>query len=89
MRKQSRYQQGSIRKVPRATGFAWEVRFSEWQNGKRHQRTLTFDAVVYRTEKDVRKALEQTVSQVNAGAGARRADAKFMDVCTLYRQEHL
>jgi hypothetical protein len=39
----TRYQPGSIRKVPRATGFAWEVRFSERKSGKRHQRTLNFD----------------------------------------------
>lgn len=87
--KRARYQQGSIRKVSRATGHAWEVRFSEWRAGKRHQRTLTFDAAQYPTEKDVRKALELTVSQVNAGTGAAKADCKFMDVCALYRQEHL
>jgi len=87
--KRARYQQGSIRKVPRATGHAWEVRFSEWKAGKRHQRTLTFDAAEYPTKKDVRKAMELTVSQVNAEIGATRADAKFMDICALYRQEHL
>jgi integrase len=87
--KRPRYQQGSIRKVARAKGHAWEVRFSEWRNGKRYQRTLTFDPAEYPTEKDVRTALEQTVSQFNAGSGAAKADAKFMDVCTLYRREHL
>jgi integrase len=87
--KRARYQQGSIRKVPRAKGHAWEVRFSEWKGGKRHQRTLTFDPAEYPTEKDVRRALELTVSQVNAGTGAAKADAKFMDVCALYRQEHM
>jgi hypothetical protein len=40
-------------------------------------------------KKDVRRALELTVSQVNAGTDAAKADAKFMDVCALYRQEHL
>jgi integrase len=87
--RRARYQQGSIRKVERAKGFAWEVRFSEWKNGKRHQRTLTFDPAEYPTEKDVRKGLELTVSQVNAEAGAVKADSKFMDICALYRQEHL
>jgi integrase len=87
--KRARYQQGSIRKVSRTKGHAWEVRFSEWKGGKRHQRTLTLDAAEYPTEKDVRKALELTVSQINAGTGAAKADAKFMDVCALYRQEHL
>ena len=87
--KRTRYQQGSIRKVPRAIGFAWEVRFSEWKSGKRHQRTLTLDSAEYPSEKDVRRALELTVSQVNAGTDAAKADAKFMDVCALYRQEHM
>jgi integrase len=50
---------------------------------------LLFDSAEYPTEKDVRKALELTVSQVNAGTGAAKADSKFMDVCALYRQEHL
>ncbi len=39
--KRSQYQQGSIRKVRKAKGYAWEVRFSEWLNGKRYQRTMT------------------------------------------------
>ncbi len=75
--------------MPRATGHAWEVHFSEWKGGKRHQRTLTFDAAEYTTKKDVRKAMELTVSQVNAEIGATRADPKFMDICALYRQAHL
>ncbi len=87
--KRTRYQQGSIRKVQRATGYAWEVRFSEWKGGKRHQRTLTLDGAEYPTEKEARRAIELTVSQVNAGTGAAKADAKFMDVCALYRTEHL
>ncbi|MGA3129703.1 MAG: tyrosine-type recombinase/integrase [Terracidiphilus sp.] len=87
--KRARYQQGSIRKVPRTTGFVWEVRFSEWSGGKRHQRTLIFDPAEYPHEKDVRRALELTVSQVNSGNGAEKADAKFMAICNLYRQEHL
>jgi hypothetical protein len=33
--KRSQYQQGSIRKVRKAKGSAWEVRFSEWLNGNR------------------------------------------------------
>jgi hypothetical protein len=37
----------------------------------------------------VRRALELTVSQVNSGNGAEKADAKFMAICNFYRQEHL
>jgi integrase len=85
----ARYQQGSIRRVERSNGFKWEIRFSEMKDGKRHQRTLLLDGVRYPTEKAARRAIELDVSQVNAGTGAVRADAKFMDVCTLYRKEHL
>jgi hypothetical protein len=56
---------------------------------QRYQRTLTYDPAEYPTEKDVRRALELTVSQFNAGSGAAKADAKFMDICALYRREHL
>ena len=60
-----RYQQGSITRVPRSYGYAWKVRFSEWVGGKRHQKCLTFDAIKYPNESDVRKALELTVHQQN------------------------
>lgn len=33
--RRARYQKGSIRRVSRANDFAWEVRFSEYLNGKR------------------------------------------------------
>jgi integrase len=85
----ARYQQGSIKKVKRAKGYAWEVRFSEKLNGKRHQRCQTFDGTEYPTEKDVRKAIELTVSQVNAGTAGERADAKFGAITAIYRKEHL
>jgi hypothetical protein len=32
--KRARYQQGSIKKVPRSKGYAWEVGFSEKVEGK-------------------------------------------------------
>ena len=47
--KRSQYQQGSIRKVRKAKGYAWEVRFSERLNGKRFQRTMTFQGSRIRT----------------------------------------
>lgn len=87
--KRPRYQQGSIKRVARERGYAWEVRFSGWKNGKRHQRTLTFDGAKYPTEADVRKAIELTVSQVNAGAAVVTSDAKFSAITALYRSEHL
>jgi integrase len=87
--KKARYQQGSVRRVERAKGFAWEVRFSEMNEGKRHQRTQIFDGAQYKTEKDVRKAIELTVSQINSGTAGERADAKFAAITALYRTEHL
>jgi hypothetical protein len=69
----ARYQQGSISKLPRASGgFVWKVRFSEHKQDKRHQRTVIFDGVKYPTERDVRAALEPTVSRVNAGTDRSR-----------------
>lgn len=84
-----RYQQGSISKVRRAQGFVWKVRFSEYKEGKRWQRTLTFDGSQYRNEKAVRAALELTVAQVNAGTAGEKADAKFSAVTSVYRTKHL
>ena len=87
--KRSRYQQGSIRRLERVNCYVWEVRFSEWTDGKRHQRTQIFDGVKYPKEQDVRKAIESTVSQVNAGTAGEKTDAKFSAVTALYRSEHV
>jgi integrase len=67
----------------------WEVRFSGKKDGKRFQRTEMYDCALYRTEKDVRKAIELTVSQVNSGTAGERADATFGTIINLYRAEHL
>ncbi len=86
----ARYQQGSISKEPRASGgFVWKVRFSEFKQGKRHQKTLTFDGVKYPTERDVRAALEPTVSRVNAGTDRSRVESLFGALIDLYREKHL
>ncbi len=87
--KRSQYQQGSIRKVRKAKGYAWEVRFSEWLNGKRFQRTMTFQGTEYPKEADVRKAIELTVSQINSGTAGEKADARFGAIITLYRRKFL
>jgi hypothetical protein len=89
VRVKTQYQQGSIRKVSKAKGYAWEVRFSEWLNGKRFQRSLTFQGTEYPEEADVRKAIELTVSQINSGTAGERADAKFGVIITLYRRKFL
>jgi integrase len=87
--RKSRYQQGSISKLKRANGYVWQVRFSEWKDGKRFQRTQIYDGAQYHTEKSVRKAIELTVSQVNSGTAGEKSDAKFSSVTALYRSKHL
>jgi len=87
--KRSQYQQGSIRKVCKAKGYAWEVCFSDWLDGKRFQRTMTFQGTEYPKEADVRKAIELTVSQINAGTAGEKADARFGAIITLYRSKFL
>jgi integrase len=87
--KRPRYQQGSIKKVSRAKGFAWEVRFSETVNGKRSRKTLCFDSVEYPTEDSVRKAIQTQVVLANSGNERAKVAAKFGAVAELYRREHL
>ncbi len=87
--KRPRYQQGNITKLERLGGFVWKVRFSEWVDGKRHQKSLTFDGAEYPTERDVRKAIEPTVVQVNSGADRAKVEGIFGSVIDLYRKEHL
>ena len=44
--RRDKYQQGSIRRVKRANGFAWEFRYYVEQDGKRVLRSQYFDGVV-------------------------------------------
>ena len=63
----NRYQQGSIRKVPRAKGFAWEYRYYVTSDGKRKLTMQTFSGKVYATEADVRRAVGARVPDLNDG----------------------
>ncbi len=87
--KRSQYQQSSIRKLRKAKGYVWEVRFSEWLNGQRFQRTMRFQGTEYPKEADVRKVFELTVSQINSGTAGEKADARFGAIITLYRRRFL
>jgi integrase len=87
--KRARYQQGSIKKVPRATGFAWEVRFSSTVNGKRTRKTLIFEADKYPTEAFVRNAIQTQVALANSQNERSKVAAKFGAIAELYRREHL
>lgn len=63
----NRYQQGSIRKVPRAKGFAWEYRYYVTSDGKRKLTMQTFSGKLYATEADVRRAVGARVPGLNDG----------------------
>jgi integrase len=76
--KKARYQQGSIRRVKRAKGYAWKVRSCEMKDGKMHQRTEVYDGAQYRTEKGIRKAIKLTVSQINSGTPGNGPTRSFL-----------
>ena len=63
--KRNRYQQGSIRKVRRAKGFAWEYRYYVDSGGQRMLKTQTFNGKLYASEADVRRAVGASVPRLN------------------------
>lgn len=88
--RRSRYQQGSIRRVKRATGYAWEFRFYVREGGKRKLKTQTFDGNLYRSESEVRKALETQILQLNRGTDyGLSAGATFGALLDRYLAEEL
>ncbi|MGB9291025.1 MAG: site-specific integrase, partial [Terracidiphilus sp.] len=87
--KRARYQQGSIRKIARANGFAWEVRFSETVKGKRTRKTLIFPTDRYPKEKDVRTAIQSQVALANTENDRAKVGATFGTITELYRSDHL
>jgi integrase len=83
-----RYQHGSIRKVPRAQGFAWEFRFyATAPDGNRKLKVQTFDSARYPTERDVRKAVEGQLSALNAGTLGGKVAATMGDIIARYMLE--
>jgi integrase len=88
MRNRERYQHGSVRKVPRAQGFAWEFRFyATAPDGKRKLKVQTFDAARYPTERDVRKAVEGQLSALNAGTLGGKVAATLGTIIDRYMTE--
>src|SRR5438309_8716129 len=66
-----RYQFGSIRKVPRKKGPpAWEFRYREHRNGKTDQKQVTLSGTRYRTEAQVRRAVEQLILEIQPRTSA-------------------
>jgi integrase len=83
-----RYQHGSVRKVPRAQGFAWEFRFyATAPDGKRKLKVQTFDSLRYPNQSDVRKAVEGQLSALNAGTLGGKVAATMGDIIARYMLE--
>jgi integrase len=84
----NRYQHGSIRKVPRANGFAWEFRFyCSDENGERKLKTQTFDAIKYPTVAAVRKAVESQLGALNSDTMAGKVSATMNTIINRYYAE--
>jgi integrase len=85
-----RYQHGSIRRVRRAKGFAWEFRYYIRKRGKRLLKTQTFDGAVYKTEKALRQHLESFVLKLNENTEyARSAEVTFNVLLDRYIEEEM
>jgi integrase len=85
-----RYQHGSIRRVKRANGFAWEFRYYVVEDGKRSHKTQTFDGATYKTEKAVRQKIEGQLLKLNDGTEyARGNDVTFNALLERYIEEEI
>lgn len=84
----NRYQHGSIRKVPRANGFAWEFRFyCSDESGERKLKTQTFDANKYPTEAAVRRAVEPQLGALNSDTLGGKISATMNSIIDRYYAE--
>jgi integrase len=63
--KRSGYQRGSLRKVERSSGFAWELRYRVVEDGTRRMKQATLDGSEYRSEADARRKLDALLLTVN------------------------
>ena len=85
-----RYQHGSVRRVTRASGFAWEFRYRVIENGRRVHKTQTFDGAVYPTEKAVRQKVQGQLLKLNEGTEyARSSDVTFNALLERYITEEM
>jgi integrase len=82
-----RYQHGSVRKVKRAKGFAFEFRYYQTVDGVRKLKVQTFDPAKYPTEKAVRKAVEPQLAALNAGTLGGKVAATLGTVIDRYIKE--
>ena len=85
-----RYQHGSIRRVKRAKGFAWEFRYYIREGAKRVLKLQTFDSSIYKTEKALRQHLEGFLVKLNEKTEyARSADVTFNALLDRYVEEEM
>ncbi|WP_158791407.1 hypothetical protein [Granulicella sp. L60] len=85
-----RYQHGSIRRVKRASGFAWEFRYYVVEDDKRTDKTQTLDGATYKTEKAVRRKIEGQLLKLNEGTEyAHRNDVTFKTLLERYIEEEI
>ncbi len=88
--KRKRYQEGSLKRVPRAHGWAWEYRYyATSEDGVRKLRVQTFSGAQYPTELDVRKALAPMIAQLNSDTAAGQLSATMGTVMDKYLSQEL
>ena len=85
-----RYQHGSVRKVKRAQGFAWEFRYHVMEGSVRKPKVQTFDPAIYKTEKALRQHLESFIVKLNEKTEyARSAGVTFGALLDRYIAEEM
>jgi hypothetical protein len=85
-----RYQHGSVRKVKRAQGFAWEFRYYVMEGSVRKPKVQTFDSAIYKTEKALRQHLESFIVKLNEKTEyARSAGVTFGALLDRYIAEEM
>lgn len=62
------YQRGSLRKVARSDGFAWELRYRVVEDGDRRMKQVTLDGSEYPTQADARRKLDALLLNINQAA---------------------
>ncbi len=84
-----RYQHGSVRKVPRSQGFAWEFRFYlTAPDGKRKLKVQTFDSLPStQPSATSAKPLKAQLSALNAGTLGGKVDATLGTIIDRYMRE--
>jgi integrase len=85
-----RYQHGSIRRVKRAKGFAWEFRYYVEEGHERIPKSQYFAGDAYKSAKAVRQKVEAQLLKLNEGTEYTRAkDVTFNALLERYISEEM